>query len=41
MGPFLRNQISRGNITLAQAEAIWSAATTGEKSYSDWLASQK
>lgn len=37
-GPYLRNEMESGRLTEEQAEAIWSAATSGKKTLADWIA---
>ena len=36
-GPYLRGEIEAGRLTEEQAEAIWSAATSGKKTFAEWL----
>lgn len=36
-GPWLAAEVDAGRLTQEQAAAIWSAATSGKKSFEDWL----
>lgn len=36
-GPYLRDEMEAGRLTEEQAEAIWSAATSGKKTFAEWL----